>query len=90
MRINEEDGHSPKFSLTQNLELLVRALMEIFLSDSIIRITSSHKSVRGREKVDIFRDVSDIRGLSFLRTSQTIETAEAYVQITTMLPHVIL
>ena len=82
MRISEEDSHSPKFSLPHNLDLLVRATMEIFLSDSIIRITSSHKNARGREKVDSFRDVSDLWGLSFFRTSQTIGTSEAYVQIT--------
>ena len=36
MRVGEEDSHSPKFSIPNNSEVLVRALMGIFLSDSII------------------------------------------------------
>ena len=36
MRVGEEDSHSPKFSIPNNSEVLVRALMGVFLSDSII------------------------------------------------------
>ena len=44
IRISEEDGHSPEFVLTHNSEILVMALMEIFLLDSIIRMVRRHTS----------------------------------------------
>ena len=59
MHIREEYYHPPKSTLTQNAEILVRELMEIFLSDRIIRTTRRNKITYGREKSVSFRSVID-------------------------------
>ena len=48
MQISEEDLHTPNFYLPQNVEIFFRALMELFLSDSIMRTLRRHMNVYGR------------------------------------------
>ena len=96
MWISEEDHNYPKSSLPHKVELLVRSLMELFLSDSIIRKTRRHTNERVREKADSFSAVSDSYiyililfitwGLSCFRPSFTIGTPEVYGEITSHAP----
>ena len=59
MGISEEDNHSLKFPPPHNVELLVRAPMELFLSERIFHTTRSHTNAYVRSKEDIFSAVSD-------------------------------
>ena len=55
MGISEEDRHYPKFVLTHNTDLLVREMMELFLSYIIIQMVSMNTTTYKMEKLEIFR-----------------------------------
>ena len=66
MWISQGDCHSPKFSLPHNSDLSVRALMELFVSNRIIRSIRSHKNAYGSAKADRFMDVIDSKYIYYL------------------------
>ena len=59
MHISEEDRHPPKSSLPHNVEISVRAPMELFLSERIFQTTRSHTNAYVKSKEDTFSAVSD-------------------------------
>ena len=59
MRISKEDRHPPKSTLPHNVELSVRALMGLFLSDIVIRTIRRHTNAYGKAKADSSRAMGD-------------------------------
>ena len=97
MRISELDFQSPKFALPHNIKLLVRSLMEIFLSDRIIWAIKRHTNSYGSAKTDRFRAMSDADTFIYLLhgcylTSGQVRLLEHQRHIDkaqSMIPHVI-